>query len=120
MRQRLSNKEARAFTRAAYRFWKYKCDRMFFTKIPRETVAIGQTRRRKIFMVKGFYECDGKEEIIKIDYRYDIVATIIHETLHAIHEKWTEREVRKEERRLLKGLSEKQILNLLRRFLSYI
>ena len=55
---------------------------------------------------------------IKVDYRYDLFATLVHELLHALHNDWNEQTVRKQERRHLRGLSQKQALNLLKFFVN--
>ena len=51
----------------------------------------------------GYYD-GGTEEII-IDYRKDIIPTLIHELLHLWHPKLSEERIVKEEKRIVKALT---------------
>jgi hypothetical protein len=112
----LTKKEAYAFTRAAYRFMGSH-DTVLLGKIPSEFARTRLNKKKRKYIVYGTYEWDEEgAEIIKVDYRYDIIATLIHELLHFLHNDWRESKVRQQERRYLRGLSGKQIFNLLRCF----
>jgi hypothetical protein len=104
--------------RHATRYLRYECDEILLTKLPKEVTLSKKTQKRRYSQLYGCYNYDSEQESIKIDYRFDIVPTIIHEILHAMHPKWTERKVRKEENRHLRSLSEKQVINLLRTYIN--
>jgi len=114
--RKLSKKEVSTFLKKAYRFFKDKRNQLLFKKLPKEKSR--SKKKHRLVTVMGKYDCDGYNETISVDYRYEIVPSIIHETLHALHEKWTEKKVYKEEKRYLKSLTQKQALNLLRCFLD--
>lgn len=60
-------------------------------------------------------EYDGDETII-IDYRKELLSTLIHEVLHYLHPKWEEEKVIKEEILIMNSLSVYQVKNVLKRF----
>jgi hypothetical protein len=59
----------------------------------------------------GLYYGEGK---IELDYRKDVLATLVHECLHHWHEDWCETKVLIEERRIMNALSPRQIKNIIR------
>ncbi len=99
--------------RRAYRFLLY--NQVTLTKIPASRGRSRKTGRGHLVPTTGLCESDDE---ISIDYRYDIVPSIVHELLHAICPEWDEDQVSRWERRLMKGLTEKQICGLLRAFVA--
>jgi len=62
--------------------------------------------------VYGFY--DDKTQDITIDYRRDIIPTLIHEALHHWHPDWSETKVIKHESLIINALTPKQIKNIIK------
>ena len=60
----------------------------------------------------GYY--DHETEEITIDYRKDIIPTLIHEFTHHLYPKWRERDVGRYERKIMKYLTSIQSKNLIR------
>lgn len=60
----------------------------------------------------GFY--DHETEEITIDYRKDIIPTLIHEFAHRLYPKWRERQVISYEKKVMKLLTPIQSKNLIR------
>jgi len=71
---------------------------------------------KKLNKLQGY--CDSDE--ICIDYRKDILSTLIHEVLHYYYPNWSETKVLNEERKIINYLTIKQVKNILRRFTSII
>lgn len=66
--------------------------------------------------LKNQGEYDLTEETITIDYRKEIMATLIHETLHCFHPEWNEHQVIREERKIINSISICQVKNILKQF----
>lgn len=62
--------------------------------------------------VAGYYYC-GTDEI-EIDYRRDIIPTLIHESLHKWHPDWPHRDIYRHESRIVNSLSRRQIHNIIK------
>ena len=62
--------------------------------------------------VAGYYYKGTGE--IEIDYRKDIISTLIHESLHKWHPEWKEKDVYRHENRIVNSLSHRQIYNLIK------
>jgi len=62
--------------------------------------------------VVGNYDPDTS--IIKIDYRRDMLSTLIHEVLHHWHPDWCETKVLQHESLIINALSQRQIKNIIR------
>jgi len=60
----------------------------------------------------GYYD-GGTEEII-IDYRKDIIPTLIHEALHLWYPNWPEKQVVKEEKRIVRNLTPNHCKNIIK------
>ena len=83
---------------------------IYFVKIPK-------TRKgRSGIQYRGYYWPDN--ERIDIDYRYEIIPTLIHECIHHFHEDWSESKVEREERMIMATLSKKQAIKLLKTLVS--
>ena len=63
---------------------------------------------------------DPSTDIICIDYRKELLSTLVHETIHRIHTKWCESRVIKEEIKIMNSLSIKQVKNILTRFVQFV
>lgn len=61
---------------------------------------------------RGYYWPDSEE--IDLDYRYEIIPTLIHEYIHHFHDSWSEEKVEKEERCIMVMLSKKQAIKLIK------
>lgn len=92
--------------RRVYRFLKDNPGHLSFVKIP------PRKEGRSIIQNRGYYT--DEDSTIEIDYRFEIIPTLIHECLHHFHSDWSERKVEKEERVVMALLSKKQALNLLK------
>lgn len=57
---------------------------------------------------------------MEIDYRRDIVATLIHESLHKWHPKWCETKVIRHERKIVNQLTCRQFKTLMKLIASNI
>lgn len=90
--------ETYAVSKKLYRFLRHHSDLISFEKLPRN--------------VYGYYEMETHEIII--DYRRDIISTLIHEFLHHIYPEWCETKVIKMESRLINSMSPKQIKNIIK------
>ena len=62
--------------------------------------------------------CDWEE--IDLDYRKELIPTLIHEVLHYLHEDWSETKVLKVEKHIVNSLSVKQIKTIIKRFAAVI
>ncbi len=62
---------------------------------------------------------DRWDEIL-LDYRRDLIAALIHETIHYIYDNWSERRVEEMERNILNQLSLTQIKNIIKRFATIL
>lgn len=93
-----SKKETYLITRRLYYLLRNHSDRIHFQKLYSN--------------VYGSYD-DATHEI-KIDYRRDILATLIHEALHHWHPDWNETKVRQHESLIINSLSAKQIRNIIK------
>jgi len=85
-------------TRRLYYLLRHHQDRIYFKKLSHG--------------VYGYYDY-GTEEIT-LDYRRDIIPTLIHESLHHWHPEWSETAVLKEEGRIMNLLTSRQIKNILK------
>ena len=101
------------FVRKLYRLFKNRPEIFRLDKLPKIKNKAGN-------IVQLYGECllDGTE--IAIDYRHDLLSTLLHEALHYFHPECTEREVLSEEKWLVNNLSSKQIKNILKRFAEII
>jgi hypothetical protein len=68
---------------------------------------------KKIRGACGYYLND-KSISINLDYRKEIIPTLIHEALHHWHPDWSETKVLNNERMIINNLSMRQIKNILR------
>lgn len=62
--------------------------------------------------VWGYYDDDTEE--ITIDFRGDIVPTLIHEFLHHLYPKWCESKIVRMERHMMRYLTGNQCRNIFR------
>jgi hypothetical protein len=93
-----SKEEMEKFIRRFYYLLRHHSDRIYFQRLSKN--------------VYGYYDY-GTEEIT-VDYRREMVPTLIHEAIHHWHPDWPERAVLKEERDIVNSLTPRQYKNILR------
>ena len=72
---------------------------------------------KKLKGVHGY--CEWEDGII-LDYRKDLVPTIIHECIHYIEPEWTEAQVMYSESRVVNSITEDDVIRLLLYFVKKI
>lgn len=92
-------KELTKFLRRLYYFLKHHSDKIDYKKLHGNTDA--------------YYETDTGE--ITIDYRRNIIASLIHESLHHFHPDWSETRVLKNESKIMNLLTARQLKNIIRK-----
>lgn len=70
----------------------------------------------KLKKLKGAMGYCEWEDGITIDYRKELVPTVIHECIHFLNPSWSESRVLYTEKRVVNCISNKQILKLLKEF----
>ena len=60
----------------------------------------------------GYTEYDKKRISIDIDICQAVADTMIHEYLHVKYDKWTERKVRRETKKIIKQMTNKEIVRM--------
>jgi len=74
----------------------------------------------EMFVLKKLRNCHGEydpfRDTISLDFRRELLPTIIHEVLHAMHYEWSETQVIRHERQIVQALSIRQVRNVLKRF----
>ena len=93
-----SKKETYRVTKRLYYLLRTHSDQIHFQKLYQN--------------VYGSYSNDTHD--ITIDYRRDIIATLIHEALHHWYPSWNETKVRQHESLIINALTARQIKNILR------
>lgn len=93
-----SKKNIYNITKRLYALLKNHSDHIYFEKLYKN--------------VYGSYDNTTKD--IKVDYRRDIIPTLIHEALHHWHPDWSETEVIKNESLIINTLSARQIKNIIK------
>lgn len=73
---------------------------------------------KKLKEDRGYYDCFTQD--ITLDYRNQIIPTIIHELLHHIHPEWSEPQVLQMESYLINNLTENQIKTIIKKFAENI
>ena len=76
---------------------------------------IGFFKLKKLKGVMGYCEWDDG---ITIDYRKELVPTVIHECIHYLEPEWSESRVLYVEKRVVNVINNKQTLKLLKTFTS--
>lgn len=66
--------------------------------------------------LRGVHGYCAWEDGIELDYRKDLVPTIIHECVHFIREDWSESQVCYAEKRIINAISEEDVILLLKMF----
>lgn len=87
------------FVRKLYRLFKEK-PKIFYIK--------------KLKSARGY--CHQDIEKIELDYRDEIISTLLHEALHFIHPEMSEDQVLWHETYLINKLSPRQVKNIIKRF----
>ena len=96
LKYRQRKKECYIFTKQLYDFLREHPDSIIFKKL------------RKIC---GYYDAENEE--IVIDYRRDIVSTLIHEIAHHVHPNWCETKIQQKERQVMSCLTPAQCTNIM-------
>jgi len=94
--------EAYHLTKLLYYFLRHHPDNIYFEKIKGNVV--------------GYYDRETQE--ITIDYRKDIVPTLIHEFIHHMHPTWCESKVVKKEKEMMMTLTPKQCKNIMKHLMK--
>ena len=100
----LAKKTIYRFTNQALRFLHRYPNKMHVTKF----------QRSGRYITEG--ECESGTNEITIDYRSELLPTLVHELLHAFHPNWKECQVRRMEKGIVNGLSQSQVVHLLKAF----
>ncbi len=90
---------------------KYRFTRELY-KLFREKPGIFHVKKLK--SARGY--CHTKIERIELDYRDEIISTLIHEAIHFLHPQMSEEHVLKNELDLINSLSARQVRNIIKRF----
>lgn len=69
---------------------------------------------KKLKAARGY--CHTEIERIELDYRDEIISTLLHEALHFIYPQMSEENVLKNEHELINTLSSRQVRNIIKRF----
>lgn len=68
--------------------------------------------------LKGVHGYCEWEEGIRLDYRKDLIPTIIHECLHFLYPDWTESQVSYSEKRIINTIDPDEVIKLLMFFVK--
>lgn len=85
-------------TKLLYYFLRHHPDNIYFERIHGN--------------VMGYY--DHETEEITLDYRKDMIPTLVHEFIHHMHPNWSETRVLKKEREIMASLSPRQCRNIVK------
>ena len=66
---------------------------------------------KKLRNMCGYYDAENEEIII--DFRSDIVATLVHEISHHVHPYWCETKLQQKERQVMSCLTSTQCTNII-------
>lgn len=69
---------------------------------------------KKLRVARGY--CHTDIERIELDYRDEIISTLLHEAIHFLYPQMTEEQVLKNEHELINTLSPRQVRNIIKRF----
>lgn len=73
---------------------------------------------KKLRVVHGW--CDLENDCIEIDYRKELIPTLIHEMLHYMYPYWSETKVISNEKAIINNMTEFDVVILLKTFLKKI
>jgi hypothetical protein len=65
--------------------------------------------------IQGDYDYEGDEDVIHLDFRKELISSLVHEMIHHIHPSWKERYVKAEEHRIMNSLSVIQVKNIIKK-----
>lgn len=69
---------------------------------------------KKLKSARGY--CHTNIERIELDYRDEIISTLLHEALHFLYPDMSEDQVLRNEKDLINNLSPRQVRNIIKRF----
>ena len=76
---------------------------------------------KKLKSCCAYYDNTDDEDIqITLDYRKEIIPSLIHEALHHWYPKWSESKIVKHERLIVNKLTEKQVKNIIKAMAYYL
>lgn len=90
---------------------KYRFTRELY-KLFREKPGIFHVKKLK--SARGY--CHTTIERIELDYRDEIISTLLHEALHFLYPDMSEDQVLRNEKDLINNLSPRQVRNIIKRF----
>lgn len=90
---------------------KYRFTRELY-KLFREKPNIFHVKKLK--SARGY--CHTTIERIELDYRDEIISTLLHEAIHFLYPDMSEEQVLKNEHELINTLSPRQVRNIIKRF----
>jgi hypothetical protein len=102
----LKRRELQAYTKKLYRFLKQG-----------HTI---QLKKTKGYVGEIYYPNGDNDPIVNLDYRRDIISTLIHEHLHHVNPEWCESKILRHESIIINALSERQVRNIIKAFAEAI
>jgi hypothetical protein len=96
----LSRAEVHAFTRKLYAFLRDE-----------HTVRL---TKHHLFHAQISYPDNEYEAYVTVDYRKDILSSLIHEVLHFYYPQWSEKKVLRMESQMVNAITERQAKNILK------
>lgn len=85
----------------------------YFIKTKHEKIQFEKLKRT----IHGYYE--HEKNLIVVDYRKLIIPTLIHEFAHHIYPEWAEYKIENLEKKIMKYITKKQSINLLKLIVQY-
>jgi hypothetical protein len=70
--------------------------------------------------LRGSHGFCAWEDGIVLDYRRDLVSTMIHECLHYLEQDWSEAKILYAEKRIINSINKKQIITLIKNFINKV
>jgi len=103
-KNRRKKNEAYSIVSRLYQFFRLNPDNVFFRRLGGHKTG----------------DYDPKDEEIRLDYRKDIIPTLIHEFLHHLYPDLCETKIKEKERQVMSGISPRQGINIIRALGSYL
>jgi len=83
-----------------------------------KTRSVDIVLKRKQRNYYGEYKPDT--DTIEIDFRRDIIPTLIHECLHKWYPDWCESKVEQHEKHIINSITAKQVKNIMKMLVTYL
>lgn len=94
----------------------YRLTSKIYKYLRENRCEIGKLRPIGKYFQTGYYLDSEDGPKIVVDYRFEILTTLVHECIHHFHIDWKEERVLKEEHIVMALLSKKQAKNLIKAF----